>query len=114
MNRGLKGTKQCAIVDPTCVLDYRYGRDQMRAIFGADAYLGALLKVEATLAEEQERLGLIPPDHAQAIRAAVPKVRRDRVEAIEAEIRHDIMAVARALAEQAGDAGVSVHFGDTS
>ena len=86
----------------------------MRAIFGADAYLGALLEVEATLAEEQERLRLIPPDHAQAIRAAVPKVKRDRVEAIEAEIRHDIMAVARALAEQAGDAGGSVHFGATS
>ena len=114
MTEGLIGLQQCASVDPTCVLDYRYGRDQMRAIFGADAYLGVLLEVEATLAEEQERLGVIPPGHAQAIRAAVPKVRRDRVEAIEAEIRHDIMAVARALAEQAGDAGGSVHFGATS
>ena len=114
MTEGLIGLQWCASVDPTCVLDYRYGRDQMRAIFGADAYLGALLEVEATLAEEQERLRVIPPGHAQAIRAAVPKVRRDRVEAIEAEIRHDIMAVARALAEQAGDAGGSVHYGATS
>jgi adenylosuccinate lyase len=101
-------------VDPTCVLDYRYGRDEMRAIFGADAYLQALLEVEATLAEEQEALELIPKGHGTAIRKAIPKVKRDRVEAIEAEIRHDIMAVAKALAEQAGDAGGSVHFGATS
>ena len=88
--------------------------DEMRAIFGAEAYLRALLEVEAILAEEQETLGLIPKGHGTAIRKAIPKVSRDRVEAIEAEIRHDIMAVAKALAEQAGDAGRSVHFGATS
>jgi adenylosuccinate lyase len=114
MRGGLKGSERCARVDPTCVLDYRYGRDEMRAIFGADAYLRALLEVEATLAKEQEALGLIPKGHGTAIRKAIPKVSRDRVEAIEAEIRHDIMAVAKALAEQAGDAGRSVHFGATS
>ena len=56
------------------MLDYRYGRDEMRAIFGADAYLRALLEVEAILAEEQEALGLIPKGHGTAIRKAIPKV----------------------------------------
>ena len=74
MGGGLKGSERCARVDPTCVLDYRYGRDEMRAIFGAEAYLRALLEVEATLAKEQEALGLIPKGHGTAICKAIPKV----------------------------------------
>ena len=101
-------------MDPVCPLDYRYGRAAMRAVFGADAYLQRLLAVEAALAEAQAAEGLIPVAHAEAIRAALPRVTRERVEAIEAEIRHDLMAVVKALAEQAGEGGASVHLGATS
>ena len=38
----------------------------------------------------------------------------ERVDAIEAETRHDIMALTKAMAEAAGDAGWCIHLGATS
>ena len=47
-------------MDPVSVLDYRYGTDEMRNVFRADSYLNFLLKVEATLAEAQSEIGIVP------------------------------------------------------
>ncbi|MDC0256352.1 hypothetical protein OAJ99_01405, partial [Candidatus Poseidoniales archaeon] len=41
-------------------------------------------------------------------------VTADRVDEIEAETRHDIMALTKAMAEQAGDAAWCIHLGATS
>ena len=38
----------------------------------------------------------------------------ERVDAIEAETRHDIMALTKAMAEVAGEAGWCIHLGATS
>jgi len=48
------------------------------------------MEVEATLAEVQESIGLIPKNSSKNIRQAIPKVTRKRVEDIESEINHDI------------------------
>ena len=101
-------------MNPVSVLDYRYGTEQMRDIFRADSYLGFLMEVEATLAEVQESIGLIPKNSSNDIRNAIPKVTRKRVEEIENEINHDIMAVVKALEEKSGDSGKWIHFGATS
>jgi adenylosuccinate lyase len=101
-------------MNPVSVLDYRYGTDQMRDIFRADSYLGFLMEVEATLAEVQESIGLIPKNSSKNIRQAIPKVTRKRVEDIESEINHDIMAVVKALEEKSGNSGKWIHFGATS
>ena len=101
-------------MNPVSVLDYRYGTEQMRDIFRADSYLGSLMEVEATLAEVQESLGLIPKNSAKNIRKAISEVTRERVEEIESEINHDIMAVVKALEEKSGDSGKWIHFGATS
>lgn len=101
-------------MNPVSVLDYRYGTEQMRDIFRADSYLGSLMEVEATLAEVQESLGLIPKNSAKNIRKAISEVTRGRVEEIESEINHDIMAVVKALEEKSGDSGKWIHFGATS
>lgn len=99
-----------------CPLDFRYGRAPMREIFSEDSKLRKLLEVEAALARAHARAGTIPKADAEAITKAAQsgQVTLARVGAIEAEIKHDIMAVARALTEVAGPAGRFVHLGATS
>tara|TARA_B100000214_G_scaffold77703_1_gene52442 strand:- start:6595 stop:7926 length:1332 start_codon:yes stop_codon:yes gene_type:complete len=101
-------------MDPVSVLDYRYGTEKMRAVFRANSYLQALLTVEATLAEVQEEKKIIPEGNANKIRRGMPKVKRERVEEIESQINHDVMAVVKALEEQSGESGKWIHFGATS
>tara|TARA_E500000081_G_scaffold135873_1_gene149218 strand:+ start:1740 stop:3077 length:1338 start_codon:yes stop_codon:yes gene_type:complete len=101
-------------MDPVSVLDYRYGTEEMRNIFRANSYLNFLLKVEATLAEAQSEIGIVPKEAAAEIKKGISLVKRDRVEEIEAEINHDVMAVVKGLEEKVGDAGKWIHFGATS
>ncbi|MDE0741652.1 MAG: adenylosuccinate lyase [Candidatus Poseidoniia archaeon] len=101
-------------MDPVSVLDYRYGTEPMRTVFRANSYLQYLLEVEATLAEVQEAKQIIPKGTSKNIREGIKLVKRERVEEIEAEINHDVMAVVKALEEQSGDSGKWIHFGATS
>ena len=101
-------------MDPVSVLDYRYGTEKMRSVFRANSYLKFLLEVEATLAEVQEEMGIIPKGAGSAIRNGLKSVKRERVEEIEKSINHDIMAVVKALEEKTGDSGKWIHFGATS
>ena len=97
-------------------MEYRYGRDEMKTVFSEENRLHLLLTVEATLAEAHASVGNIPatvPDRIwRVIRAG--EVRPERVREIEGEIRHDLMAVVRALSERCGDAGRYIHLGATS
>ena len=99
-----------------CPLEFRYGRPEFRALFAREARLRRALEVEAALALTQADLGMVPFDAAQAIERAAsgPAVTLPHVEELEATLRHDVMAITRALAEAAGDAGRWVHFGATS
>ena len=99
-----------------CPLEFRYGREEVRAIFSRGARLRRALRVEAALALAEAEVGLIPTEDAEAIdRAATPEsVSLEQVDAIERETRHDVMALTRALAQAAGPAGRWVHYGATS
>ncbi len=99
-----------------CPLEFRYGREPVRALFSRGARLERALRVEAALAVAEAELGLVPKEAAEAIdRAAhVASVTLDRVDELERSLRHDVMAISRALAEAAGPAGRWVHFGATS
>ncbi len=103
--------------DPVCPLDYRYGRKELKDIFGETKRLQYLLDVEAALARAHAKIGNIPKSAANEItnKASIKFVKLDRVKKIEAETKHDIMAVTKALAEQCSDeAGKYVHLGATS
>ena len=63
-------------MDPVSVLDYRYGTEEMRDVFRANSYLNFLLEVEATLAEAQAEIGIVPKDAAVQIRNGIPLVKR--------------------------------------
>ena len=56
-----------------------------------------------------------PEDYAKVAEIAIPSVvTKERVSEIEAETRHDIMALTKAMAEAAGEAGWCIHLGATS
>jgi adenylosuccinate lyase len=99
-----------------CPIEFRYGRAEFRELFSRESRLRRALRVEAAIAEAQGELGIIPAEAAAEIArvAAGGAVRLDRVDALEAELRHDVMAIVRALGEACGDAGRWVHFGATS
>jgi adenylosuccinate lyase len=99
-----------------CPLEFRYGRPEIRDLFSREARLGRALRVEGALAEAEAELRMIPAEDAEAIaRSATPeRVPLARVDALERELKHDVMAMTRALAEASGPAGRWVHFGATS
>lgn len=101
---------------PVCPLEYRYGREEMKSIFTEANKLQKFLDVEAALAEAQAEVGNIPKDDAQEIRknANLKVVTVEDVNKIEAEIKHDVMAVVKALSNKCGEAGKSIHLGATS
>jgi len=103
--------------DPVCPLDYRYGRKELKEIFSETRRIQYLLDVEAALARAHAKLGNIPKSAADEItkKASIKFVKIERIKQIEAETKHDIMAITKALAEQCkGDAGKYVHLGATS
>jgi adenylosuccinate lyase len=94
----------------------RYGSREMKAIFEEEGKLQRLLDVESALAWAHAEVGDIPKEAGETIgaMASVKHVRLNRVKEIEAEIRHDIMAVVTALSEVCGPSGAYVHVGATS
>lgn len=102
---------------PVCPLDYRYGRKDIKEIFGEKQRLQFLLDVEAALARAHVKMGNIPKSAADEItkRASVEYVGIKRVKEIEKETKHDVMAITKALSEACSkDAGKYVHLGATS
>ncbi len=89
-------------------------RTEMNAVFDDEAKLRKWMAVEVALAKAHAQLGNIPKDAPARIAAAAERVTPERVAEIEEEIHHDLMAMVRALTEQAGDSGKYVHLGATS
>ncbi len=75
-----------------------------------------MLDVEAALAWGHAEVGNIPRKDAERIvaMASLRHVKLERIKEIEREIKHDVMAIVRALAEASGSSGAYVHFGATS
>ena len=99
-----------------CPLDYRYGREEMKAILSEDNRLHMQLKVEAALALAHAKVGDFTLADARLIASACEPdmVSLDRVKEIELETKHDVMAMVKAITEKAGKAGKYVHLGATS
>jgi len=94
----------------------RYGTPEMRRILEEENRLQRMLDVEAALAWAHGEVGDIPEKDAEKIvqMASVRHVKLDRVKEIEKEIKHDTMALVRALSEACGPSGAYVHLGATS
>jgi adenylosuccinate lyase len=94
----------------------RYGTAEMRRVFTEETRVQKLLDVEAALALAHAEVGNIPQADAEKIAAmaSLKHVKLDRIKAIEAEIKHDLASLVRALSEVCGSSGAYVHLGATS
>ncbi|NMC10317.1 MAG: adenylosuccinate lyase [Methanothrix sp.] len=95
-------------------IEFRYGTQEMKAIWEEDFRLRCLFRVEAALAQAEEELGIIPKGAAAEIAAAAEAASPNRAKQIEDEIGHDMMATVLAMAEVSPKFGEWIHLGATS
>lgn len=95
-------------------LTWRYGSDEMRGIWSEANKRRLLRRVWVALAEAQCEAGLVTAEQAGELRAHQDHIDIARAEAIEREIRHDLMAEIRTFAEQCPLGGPIIHLGATS
>jgi len=99
----------------------RYSRPEMAAIWAPINRYRIWFEVEALAAEGMARIGAIPESAARTIRekgaprlAAMTEADVERIDAIERETRHDVIAFLTWLAEAIGPDSRFVHQGMTS
>ena len=88
-----------------CPLDFRYGRKEMKEIFGREKRFRLMLEVETSLAYAHYITGNIDEKDYKNIEECVKKVRIERADEIETEIKHDVMAMVKAFSEICGISG---------
>lgn len=93
---------------------WRYGSPEMRRVWGEIHRRRLWRRVWVALAEAQVEAGLVTPEQAADLRAHQDAIDIDRALALEAELRHDVMAEIRTFAEQCGVGGGIIHLGATS
>ena len=91
----------------------RYTRPEMGRIWSDENKFRMWLKVEVAASITLAEAGLVPREAAAAIR---DKGSFDvaRIHAIEAEVKHDVIAFTTAVAEKVGPQARWLHFGLTS
>ncbi|SDW70376.1 adenylosuccinate lyase [Paenibacillus sp. CF384] len=91
----------------------RYSRPEMRAIWTEENKFKAWLEVELCACEAWVELGVIPREDVEALRKGAT-FNIDRINEIELETRHDVIAFTRAVSETVGPERKWVHYGLTS
>ena len=94
----------------------RYTRPQKAAIWSPEARFRIWFEIEAHAADAMAELGLIPKDAAKTIweKGKAAKFDIARIDAIEREVKHDVVAFLTHLAEIVGPQARFVHQGMTS
>jgi len=91
----------------------RYTRPEMAHIWSDDYRFLKMLDVEIYAAEAMSRMGLVP-------KSAIPKIRkrakidRERINEIEATVKHDVIAFLTQVGETIGPEARFLHLGMTS
>jgi len=99
----------------------RYSRPEMTAIWSPENRFRIWFEIEALAAEAMAALGIIPKDAAHVIRergaarvARISQADLNRIDAIERETRHDVIAFLTWLGEGMGEEARFMHQGMTS
>src|SRR5213083_938474 len=94
----------------------RYTRPEIAAIWNAQTRYRIWFEIEAHAADAMAELGVIPKSAAKIIREKGAKATFDiaRIDAIEREVKHDVIAFTTHLAEIIGPEARFVHQGMTS
>ncbi len=85
----------------------------MKAIWSEHNKFAKWMEIEVLASEAQAKLGVIPEDAAKEIRDKAG-FDVERINEIEAEVHHDVIAFVSSMAESIGEAGRWVHHGMTS
>ncbi len=91
----------------------RYSRPEMTAIWTPEARYSIWLEIETLAAEAMAELGQIPLEAAKAVRAR-GGFDVARIDAIEREVKHDVIAFLTSVAEHVGPEARFLHLGMTS
>jgi adenylosuccinate lyase len=91
----------------------RYSRAEMAAIWTPDSRYQIWLEIETLAAEAMEALGQIPAGTTAAVRARAA-FDPDRIDEIEREVKHDVIAFLTNVAEHVGEEARFLHMGMTS
>ncbi|WND02521.1 adenylosuccinate lyase [Temperatibacter marinus] len=91
----------------------RYSRKKMTDIWEAENRFRIWFEIEAHACDANAKLGRIPEDAAKAVWER-GKFEVERIDEIEREVKHDVIAFLTNLAEHVGDEARFVHQGMTS
>ncbi len=91
----------------------RYTRPDMAKIWETDNKFRIMLEVETLAAEIQEQIGMIPNGVSKALRER-GDFNATRIDEIEREVKHDVIAFLTNVAEYVGDEAKFMHQGMTS
>ena len=91
----------------------RYAREEMKNLWTQEAKFNAWLEVEKAAVKAWNKLGLIPDEDAEKI---IKNAKFDikRINEIEKETKHDVIAFLTSVAESLGEESRWVHYGMTS
>jgi adenylosuccinate lyase len=95
----------------------RYSRPQMAAIWAPETRFRIWFEIEAHALDAMAELGVVPKEAAEAVWKAdreAPPFDIARIDAIEAETKHDVIAFLTHVAERTGPAARFLHQGMTS
>jgi adenylosuccinate lyase len=92
----------------------RYTLPEMASVWSEEQKLSHWLRIELLAVEGWARLGTVPPEEVERIRAGATVPSPDQVFEIEKVTHHDVAAFVQAVAEPLGKAGRWIHFGLTS
>jgi len=93
-------------------IDYRYGTEEMKRIWSEESKIKRMIRVEMALLRALAKKGYLSEQEAIEAKKKAFSITPERVREIENEIRHDIMALVRAITEATNCRWV--HFGATS
>src|SRR5271156_5629767 len=101
------------ILKESAALIARYTRPQMGQIWSDENKYRMWLAVETAASETLAEDGIVPAEAAKAIRER-GEIDVQRIQAIEAEVKHDVIAFTTAVAEKIGPEARWLHYGLTS
>ena len=91
----------------------RYTREEMARIWSEENRFRTWLAVEVAATQTLAEAGMVPKDAAKAIKQRAD-FKLNRIQEIEAEVRHDVIAFTTAVAEIVGPHARWFHYGLTS
>jgi adenylosuccinate lyase len=99
-----------------CPLEFRYGSNDMRAIFSRENIIKKMVEVELRLYKALEECGIVPKGYYEAFSKCVGSitVRPEEVDKREGVLGHDVVALLSILTDYCGDASRFLHYGATS